>query len=622
MADLASISKDPNFVNANAATKQAIFDKWAPQDPNYSNANAATQQAIRQKFGIAVSEQPSPEVAAAAPAEPELTTGQKVYKAVRPYVAPIVEAGGAIAGGLIGAGAGTLGGPVGTAAGGVAGAGLGYGIAKEALEQADVGMGMKAPRQGMQHVTEPIRNVLEGASFEAGGRVAASAIGKTAELAAGAVKRFSPQQKAAEIARDALGPDLPEALNALRAAQGQGLNAAQATAFLNSPTWQALVERASARDPRFANALATAQGEESINALAKLVGGTTAAEGRTATKAAKEALTKATEPAREAALTQASPKKPEISALVENVRSIARNPRFAGDDVIEGAVKNVAKDIEKWVKEGGDAQALDAIRKNSVNAVIAKLRPGMDATAQRNLASSVLTDIKPLLIDAIEESGGKGYRQYLQDYAKGAQQIAEKKLSGEALKMWKTNKDEFVRLVQNESPEAVEKILGPGRYDIAKELSETTMSTLRTEADKVIRDANIKSQVQGGQAALKELLLQHTSKLRLPSYLTAVATSTNTALNILQNKIGQKTMAKLTEAVKTPEGAADLLKTLPAIERNRVAQILSDPSRWKTGGSTATMVAGKDAIPGDQDEVPPPSRNNMSQGSKNAMIPP
>lgn len=54
MADLSTILKDPAFVNANPATQQAIFDKWAPQDPNFANANIETQVAIRQKFGIPV----------------------------------------------------------------------------------------------------------------------------------------------------------------------------------------------------------------------------------------------------------------------------------------------------------------------------------------------------------------------------------------------------------------------------------------------------------------------------------------------------------------------------------------------------------------------------------------
>lgn len=56
---LAEIAKDPNYVNANAATKKAIFDKYSANDPNYVNANAATQQAIRAKFGVDIASAPA-----------------------------------------------------------------------------------------------------------------------------------------------------------------------------------------------------------------------------------------------------------------------------------------------------------------------------------------------------------------------------------------------------------------------------------------------------------------------------------------------------------------------------------------------------------------------------------
>jgi hypothetical protein len=127
-------------------------------------------------------------------------------------------------------------------------------------------------------------------------------------------------------------------------------------------------------------------------------------------------------------------------------------------------------------------------------------------------------------------------------------------------------------------------------------LAEDTLGTLQSEASKVIRNANIKSQVEGGQVALKELLLQNMSKFRLPSYLSAVAATTNKALNILENKIGAKTMQTLTEAFKSPEATANLLDTLPASERNRVLQLLSKPELWKatplkvTGGAAAGTI--------------------------------
>jgi hypothetical protein len=91
---------------------------------------------------------------------------------------------------------------------------------------------------------------------------------------------------------------------------------------------------------------------------------------------------------------------------------------------------------------------------------------------------------------------------------------------------------------------------------------------------------------------LKQLLLDNMSKLRVPSYLSAVAATTNKALQILENKIGAKTMSTLTEGLKTPEGAAKLLETLPAAERNRVIQLISDPSVL-TQGSRLYVEPGR-----------------------------
>jgi hypothetical protein len=566
---------------------------------------------------------PTPRIAA--PAEPSF------YQRAREMVTPTVEALGAVGGGALG----SMGGPLGT----VAGAGLGYAGAKELLKFADTVAGQGGPKETMgQAATRQAQTALEGATMETGGRVIAPLIGK----AAGAIAdmRQIPAQKAATIARNALGPDMPEVLNALKSAQGQNVTAGQATANINSPTFQALLDRAAQRDPRFLEALKTSQGDVSLNALSKLAGGATATETRATSELAKSNLNKVTGPIRETALKRANLgqyvadeasaraandlavltgsgtkidpaqfiaqatgaeqalrsvgiKPLESASLIRSISSTANNPAFAGNDLVSGAVKNVADDIAKWTGQGGviDANALEAIRKNSVNAAIAQLRPGADATVQRNLASSVLSKIKPAIDDAIEAAGGVGWRDYLTTHTKGMQTIAEKKLGGEALKMYKTNPDSFVKLVQGESPEVVEKILGPGKYDIAKELSDNTVASLQEQAAKVIRDTKMTGQVTAGQDALKELLLQQISKLRIPSYLSAVAATTNKALSILENRIGTKTMDALTKASQTPEGAAKLLETLPATERNRVINLLSNPQQWKPGAAAATVNA-------------------------------
>lgn len=609
--------------------------------------------------------QPSMPASAGMPAERQPPT---TYEKVREFVTPTVEMLGAAGGGLIGGGAGTLVAPgVGTATGAVAGAGLGYGMAKEALNLADVYIGGKAPRQGAAQVTEPVRNVLEGATFETGGRLLGPALGylggKIADL------RQIPQQKAAEIARNALGPDLPEVLNALRASQGQGVSAAQATANLNSPTWQALIDRATARDPRFLLALEKSQGDVSVNALAKLAGGSTAAEARGTAEQAKVNLNQITGPQRESvikrvnlgqyvadeanvraandlailagsgakidpaqfvaqatgaekALRSVGIKPLESAPLIQRISSTSNNPAFAGNDLISGAVKNVADDIAKWTNSGGviDAAALEAIRKNSVDAAIAKLRPGADATAQRNLAAGVLSKIKPAIDDAIEAAGGAGWREYLSAHAKGMGAINEKKLAGKALELFKNDKDAFVRLVQNETPDVVEKILGPNKYNIATELADSTMAVLQEQAKKRLTDLAVKEQVGAGQEALKQLLLDNMSKLRVPSYLSAVAATTNKALQILENKIGAKTMGTLTEGLKTPEGAVKLLETLPASERNRVLQLISDPSVL-TQGSRIFASPGKMPMGTNAKQAAEAIRTGTVTTGVNAMAP-
>ena len=210
MANLSSILTDPNYVNANEATKQAIFDKFSAQDTNFTGANAETQNAIRQRFGVAGAVPKPSDSGIPAERKPPTT-----YERVREFITPTVEMLGAAGGGILGAGAGTLVLPgVGTATGAVGGAGLGYGMAKEALNLADIYIGGKAPRQGAAQVTEPVRNVLEGATYEAGGRLVGPALG----YVAGKVTdlRQIPKQKAAAIAQKALGDDLPNVINALR----------------------------------------------------------------------------------------------------------------------------------------------------------------------------------------------------------------------------------------------------------------------------------------------------------------------------------------------------------------------------------------------------------------------
>src|SRR5574343_1359494 len=480
--------------------------------------------------------------------------------------------------------------------------------------------------------------------------ILAKGVGKLVDL------RQIPKNKTAQLARNALGADLDQAVNALRNAP-PGASVAEVTANIQNPAWQALIRDGLEKTPQgaqYLNKFATMGHDEGVNALSRLAGGATAAEARGTTEAAKEAARSITSPMRESALTranlgkevarleglsaelgeQAATKVQEVRRLMElgdlanasarlnlikrdlpvgltkytyggelaekafnecsnkaaqaslvlgqgarfaeqaagalrsvgikplegeplvrSLKAVSNNPELAGNDVLLGSLRNVADDIAKWTNSGGiiDARALDAIRKNSVNAAIQQLRPGMDATSQRNLAAGVLSRVKPVIDDAIEAAGGAGYRDYLKEHAKLSQKIAEKQLTGEALRLWKTDKNAFVRLVQNESPEVVEKILGPGKYNITVELAEDTLGTLQSIANKRINQlAASKQATDEGGKALTTLLRENTSRFRLPSWLSFWGAAANKTISELEKAIGSKSMKVLAEAAQSP----------------------------------------------------------------------
>ena len=633
----------------------------------------------------------------------------KLYEGLvtaRQVAGPTVEAGGAIIGGGLGATAGTFGaGPVGTATGGVAGAGLGYGIAKEALEAADVYLGLKEPRKGAEIVTEPAKNILEGATYEAGGRVAAPIIAKGAGKAAEGVSnllgkvadlRQIPTQKAAKIAREAIGGgELDDVLNALRNAKpGQTPAQALADAGINQPTAQALLQRASQRDPKFFTDLLKTQDFATVNKLSQLAGGETATASRNTLANMKDALNSMTGPQRDAALNrgnlgkavaeyeaQAGKLSKEAAAKVQEVRdlinagnkaeawaklqvikqglpvstarytyanelaekafgewsdkaaqasldlgqgakfagdaagvlrrygvkplkgaelaqkiaNIANNEAYAGNDILEASVKRVVDDINKWTGSGGviDLKAMDAIRKNSVNAAVRDLLKGQLPTIQQEAAASAMAKIKPLIDDAIEAAGGKGYKQYLADHAAGMRKIDARKLTAEARRLYENSPDQFVKLVEGNSPKVVEEFMGKDNYDLALQLSQDVIETLKGASKQITTRQEIAKQATQGEQALVELMKDNVSTLKLPNVFNVAATTTNKALDILEKKVGKATMAKLTEAAKTAKGFDELLNTLPASERNAFLKAIKDPNMWVVDKSAIKEMGKK-----------------------------
>lgn len=614
----------------------------------------------------------------------EVSTPQGAMRLVRPTVEAVGTGAGAALGSFLG--------PAGT----VAGAGLGYGITQEALGAVDEYLGLRKPRTPSQAFTEAGKSVLTGAAFEAGGR---GVIQPLVERGARAVTRGTGaladigrfgEIRAGTIARQSLGQDLAKARQVLSAA-ADDLTASQALADMNQPVTQALLQRASARDPKFFTTLLGEQEARRLAQLQQIAGGPDQTAARAARQELKDLLNKTLIPTLEreiGAANIAGKLQPKFQAeaarmgeaaasKVEDVRRFtaagdraretqvfpvpgqprapqrytymgelaqraddvanqaaeaslrfgeARNfaeaanaslaahglkplrsepiiqalesrladPKVApGNRDLQVSLRRIGQELRQWTDQNGviDAWAIDTIRKNAVNGVVQRLYPAADKATQKRVAADIIEQTRPLLIDAVEQAGGTGYRRYLRDYALGMQAIGQTKLGADAMKLYLTEPKTFVELVEGNRPELVERIFGPGNYNIAKELSIDIQQRLGSVAREVKRGEEIARQATAGEAALVDLIKENLPNFRLPNIFSVLATTTNKALAILEKKLGRDTLNALTEGAKSAQNFERLLNTLPTVERTRVLQVLNDPATWAPLRATAGATA-------------------------------
>jgi hypothetical protein len=318
----------------------------------------------------------------------------------------------------------------------------------------------------------------------------------------------------------------------------------------------------------------------------------------------------------------------EGKPLADQIRALTKDPAFAGNRERNIALGRVAREIEQWTGSNGvvDAHALDAIRKNVVNSIFAN--SPLSPKAKAKAVAQTMNDIRPAIIDAIENAGGAGYKDYLQTYQKGIQSVNQKQLMGAALDMYKNKPDEFIKLVDGDIPKSVEKIMGFGNFNIADELGPEAMATLRSAAQTLKNAKEMTAQSSMAQDALRELLAENVSLMRLPSLISAKFAATNAAISILEKKIGKDVMKTLVDGLKTGKGAADLLDTLPASEKNRVLQLLSDPRNYGIpagglGTGAASATGADEYLRGlyndpvgtmtNRNRLAPQNRNTLSQ---------
>ena len=307
----------------------------------------------------------------------------------------------------------------------------------------------------------------------------------------------------------------------------------------------------------------------------------------------------------------------DTNNIIRNINAKLNDPKIGPSDVSSSVLNTVANKIQEWTARNGgviDAEALYKIRKETVNEAIAAKLNGNDPKASAKYTAELLGEIRPLIDNAIEKAGGTGWRNYLKTHEIGAHEINIQKLYGEAAEMYRTNKQGFVDLIKGNNPDAVEKIFGPGSFNILQEALKNEMragpamnvgeklKSLQKIAADIERDKSITEAANRGKGALDIKKLGFTEKI--PGFVGVMTAVVKKVGQALEGKVETKITDTIINGLKNGKSANEILDTLPYDERNKVLKALKNSKEWNalTGVATERAINQNSLAPEQQNQ--------------------
>ena len=181
----------------------------------------------------------------------------------------------------------------------------------------------------------------------------------------------------------------------------------------------------------------------------------------------------------------------DISGLVSTLRQKASEAEFVSPDRFR-ILSEFANNLERRAaKMGGviDATGLYLARREMGN-FVRTILDTTDPKALRQGTAQLVGEAQPLIDDAIEAAGGKGWREYLNTFAAGMRGIERQQFQRELTKLPPAR---FSKVMAGEDPEFVENIFGPGRFDIDAELQGPVLATAKKLASDIDAQQAVKA---------------------------------------------------------------------------------------------------------------------------------
>jgi hypothetical protein len=591
-----------------------IGDQWQPIKESATNKEGVKAFLIGDKW---LTDQPAPVEETRANVGAEVPAWAKEYPKLysaavkaRQIAGPSVEMLGGMVGGVVGAGAGTLASPtlvINPVTGGVAGSALGYGIAKEGLEAADVALGLRPSQTIAQRLPAAATNVAEGATYDILGRtVVGPAINKLVNLGTSALGKVAdinqlPKQLAARIARESFEnpANVQAGRNALQQSTqaGQNLTAQQALAQggVVAPGAQAVLQKVQAKVAPSVQATKLLQDQAArMSTIKDITPNIDAAI--TARRAASQPLYQAADAAVvpiDTDLLSIISRMPDGTlAKAAEIAKMEGRPFIMGASKPAGVIPTGVLDAAGQPITKQTAAEIPEITGESMHYIKRALgdiaygptaTTGIGQDAQR-AARTLLDDYVKVFETKVPEYGQA--RQIFSDMSAPVNQaqvlkemvsVLEKPGGGERI-------GPFLNTLGRGEEAMLKRAGGRGgpRFEALNEvLTPDQLKVVKEVAKELETQASVGLQVSQGQQRATELLKDELPNYRLPNVFNVIATTANKFLDTLGVKVGKKTLIELAKAGETAKSFDDLLATLPTQERNKVLKAINDPDTWK-----------------------------------------
>lgn len=299
-----------------------------------------------------------------------------------------------------------------------------------------------------------------------------------------------------------------------------------------------------------------------------------------------------------------------IGTVVGDLRAKAAEAEFVNPPRFR-VLTEFANNLERRAaSQGGviDATGLYELRKSMADTVADLLGPMEPGALQRRTAELV-GEAKPLIDNAIETAGGSGWRQYLNTFAAGMQNV-ERQQFARALE--KLPEARFERVMAGQDPDFVSKFFGPGRYDINVELFGSQLPVAQQLAGEIRASRAVAATGQealapsqklgfrsGAQArvneafqpGMKNIFVRGLSRVLggVPGVYGGGVAADQMAREMSQ-QISQNAMRELVPGLASPQRAADMLGIRSS--SNKIAQFVNSLSPTQRAVLGQALVQG------------------------------